>query len=130
MAINKQIKNLKGRLNDNYIEGHYVVPYSINSTSRYKHIDELKLIDSKKIKATLGPIDLNVYPYDGTTEYVVTSADENRIDIISYKIYGTSSLYWVLCYMNLIEDPLNIPVGTVLFVPSISSLKRFPNPLS
>ena len=130
MAKNKQLKNLKGRINDDYIKGQYIVPYSINDTSRYKHIDELKLIDGKSIKATLGPVDLSVYPFEGTSMYTVTSADENRIDIIATKLYGSASLYWVLCYMNKIEDPLNIPVGTVLFVPSISSLKRFPNPLS
>ena len=62
--------------------------------------------------------------------YTVTAADENRIDIIATKVYGAAYLYWILCYINNIEDPLNVPVGRILLVPKISGLRQFPNPLS
>lgn len=131
MAINKKIKDLKGRVNDTeFIKAQYTVPYSISSNSRYKHIDEILLADGTVIKHTLGPVDLSVYPFDGVDMYTVTAADENRIDIIATKVYGAAYLYWILCYINNIEDPLNVPVGRILLVPKISGLRQFPNPLS
>lgn len=131
MAINKKIKDLKGRVNDTeFIKAQYIVPYSISNNSRYKHIDELLLADGTVIKHTLGPVDLSVYPFDGVDMYTVTAADENRIDIIATKVYGAAYLYWILCYINNIEDPLNVPVGRILLVPKISGLRQFPNPLS
>lgn len=131
MPVNKKRKELNGHTNDpNFIRAQYTVPYGTKNPSRYKHIDELLLSDNKNIKATLGPIDLSIYPFEGTNMYTVTAADENRIDIISTKVYGSASYYWILCYINNIEDPLKLKAGTILFTPPISSLKRFPNPLS
>lgn len=130
MSIQKQIKNLRGRTNSTKIVTQYVVPYSIGDTSRYKHIDELLLIDGTTIKATLGPVDMSVYPYDGITMYTVSESDENRIDIIATKTLGSASLYWIICYMNNIADPLDIPIGKILYIPTMSSLRQFPNPLS
>lgn len=130
MANIRQIKNLRNRKNSEFIDAQYKVSYNVTSMSRYKHIDELLLANGKLIKSTLGPIDLSVFPFNGTQTYTVTSAEENRIDIIAFKFYGAASLYWILCYFNNIEDPLKIPVGTVLLIPELSSLKQFPNPLS
>jgi len=128
---NRKIKNLNGHVNDtDFIRAQYTVAYGVRNNSRYKHIDEILLSDGKNIKSTLGPIDLSIYPFEGTNMYTVTNADENRIDIIATKVYGSAAFYWVLCYINNIEDPLNVPAGTILFTPPISSLKRFPNPLS
>lgn len=134
MIIKKQIKDLKGRTNSKEILAQYVVPYNIHSFSRYKHIDEL-LVDNgdntqTTIKATLGPIDLGIIPFGQLPIYVVPSYEENRIDLIANKLYGSSSLYWVLCYINNIADPLKIEAGRILFVPELSSVKRFPNPLA
>lgn len=133
MAINKKIKDLKGRLNEDSIKAQYTVPYGIKNASRYKHIDELLIEQNgsqKLIKKTLGPIDLGIFPFNGTNLYTVTPAEENRIDIVAYKLYGSASLYWVLCYMNNIVDPLVLPAGRVLYVPDISAVQQFPNPLS
>jgi hypothetical protein len=133
MAISKKIKELKGQVNDDSVKAQYTVPYGVKNASRYKHIDEL-LVESngqeRLIKKTLGPIDLGIFPFNGTNLYTVSAAEENRIDIIAYKIYGSASLYWVLCYMNNIPDPLNVPAGTILYVPDINSIQQFPNPLS
>ena len=131
MAVNKKIRDLKGRDNDPYfIKSQYIVPYSTSNNSRYKHIDELLLKDGKLIKHTLGPVDLSIYPYDGVDIYTVTEADENRIDIIATKLYGAAYLYWILCYINNIDDPLNVQTGRILLAPKISGLRQFPNPLS
>ena len=128
--ITRTNKDLKGFNNSKQIKNQITVPYGVNDLSRYKHIDELLLTDGKTIKATLGPIDLSVYPYDVPETYTVTEHDANRIDIIAFKVYGQASMYWAICYMNNIKDPLNIPAGTVLYIPSKETLKQFPNPLS
>lgn len=130
MAYTKKIKNLRGRPNDTYVLAQYSVPYSINSNSRYKHIDELLLYDGKLIIATPGPTDLGVLPFGGSQTYTVPSSEENRLDLIALKFYGISHLYWIICYMNNIKDPLDVPAGTILFIPSISGLRKFPNPLA
>jgi hypothetical protein len=130
MAINKKIKNLRGRYDDSYIKAHYSVPYSMISNGRYKHIDELLLYDGKLIKATLSPIDLSTIPFDGSQLYLVTSAEKNRLDLIALKFYGSSDLWWVICYMNNISDPLNLPIGKSLIIPVLSGLRKFPNPLA
>lgn len=126
----KRIKNLKGFKNGHNIKSQYIVSYSIENNSRYKHIDELLLEDGKIIKSTLGPINLGVLPFDGVETYVVTAAEENRIDIIATKFYGNASLYWIICYANRLSDPYNLPIGTFLEIPNIGALRRFPNPLS
>jgi hypothetical protein len=130
MAGTKKFKNLLGRLDDSYIRAHYQVAYSIRSNSRYKHIDELLLYNGKLIKSTLGPLDLTVIPFGMTTPYVVTAAEKNRIDLVALKFYGASSLYWIICYANGLSDPLDLPVGKPLFIPSLESLREFPNPLA
>ena len=130
MAITKRIKNLKSRKNDSYIKAQYVVPYSLENNSRYKHRDELLLEDKALIKATSSPVDMGIIPYEGLIFHTVTSAEENRIDIIATKFYGSASMYWVICMANNISDPLDLPAGRILALPASGSLRHFPNPLS
>lgn len=125
--MNKRIKQLNKRLNDDSIKSQIVVPYTITSDSFYKHIDELILQDGKTIKATLGPVDLSIYPYNGVVTDVVR---DNRIDLVATKHYGKASMYRAIVYLNAIPDPLNIEDGTIVLIPNKESLKQFPNPLS
>jgi len=126
----RKIKNLRGRNEDSYVIKHEVVPYGIKNNSRYKHIDELTLYDGKRIKATLGPMDTSIFTYGGSTPYVVPKHMEDRIDLISLKFYGISSLYWIICYTNNLKDPLDVKAGKILFIPRLNGLRKFPNPLS
>lgn len=129
--MDRKLKPEISKLNSRSILGQYMVPYRADGLSRYKHIDELDLQDGKTIKATLSPVDTSVYPFEVSTEYVVSEADENRLDIIAYKVYGRASMYWAIAYANSIKDPLTeVTAGRILLIPSISTLKRFPNPLS
>ena len=52
----------------------------------------------------------------------VTLDDENRLDIISNKYYGTPRYWWVIALANEIIDPFDIPIGTYLRIPSLISL--------
>jgi hypothetical protein len=126
MAFVRKERDLGKRFNDPFILAQYAVPYTISSDSFYKHIDELKLADGKIIKATLGPTDMSVIPYDGFELTVVT---DNRIDIIATQHYGKASLWRAIAYMNNISDPLKLKQGQLLAIPNINGLRKFPNPL-
>ena len=55
-------------------------------------------------------------------EIEVYSVEENRLDRVSYRVYGDEQYWWVLAQANGISDPLELAVGTVLKVPSLYSL--------
>lgn len=126
MALTLKDKKIKYP-DDTYIVKHFLSPYNIIDDDRYKHIDTLELYDGKKIKATMSPIDLSFLPYSGVT---TGSATENRIDLMALKYYGASKFYWILCYMNNISDPLELPINIPLMIPDISAARKFPNALS
>ncbi len=51
--------------------------------------------------------------------YEVTVETEHRLDIISYKFYGTAALDWAIADANNISDPIkDVKVGTKLRIPS------------
>ena len=56
--------------------------------------------------------------------YEVTSVTENRLDIIANNVYSTSSLWWIIAEANkdILFDPMNVPRGTVLRIPSLTSI--------
>lgn len=60
--------------------------------------------------------------------YSVTETDIQRPDLISQKIYGNQSYWWVLMKINNIHDVWNdLYVGLVLKYPTIEEMDRFYN---
>jgi len=58
--------------------------------------------------------------------YQVISSDVMRPDLISYKLYGTVDYWWILLYVNKIDNPLtDIEVGKVLTVPNVLDIYQF-----
>ena len=56
-------------------------------------------------------------------EYItVDISTENRLDIISYNYYNTPNFWWVIAIANNIIDPFDVPIGTYLRIPAITSL--------
>lgn len=45
-----------------------------------------------------------------------------RIDLIANKYYNDPKLWWIIAMVNNISNPLSIEYGTVLRIPSYSSL--------
>ncbi len=54
----------------------------------------------------------------GSILHTVTETD--RIDNISYQYYGTPDYWWYILDKNSGVDPLDLPVGKQLWIPSIS----------
>jgi hypothetical protein len=52
------------------------------------------------------------------TLYVVSDSDLGRPDLISWRNYGVSDLWWVILFYNEIIDPFSLEVGDRLRIPN------------
>ena len=59
------------------------------------------------------------------TYHIVTSRDKNRLDLISFQYYKTPLLWWVIAEASEIIDPFNVPINSVLRIPSMSTLYAY-----
>lgn len=70
---------------------------------------------------------INIVP-DETDDFIVVEAKyENRPDLLSYDLYGTTDYWWVFMVrnMNEIKDPIfDLKAGMTIFVPSVNKLSR------
>lgn len=60
----------------------------------------------------------------GDRYFVVTSPYENRLDLVSYKFYGVTLYWWAIAYASGITNPLQVPVGTSLRIPSVNTIQN------
>lgn len=61
----------------------------------------------------------NNYSYENVEieYYIVPNERENRLDLVSYDYYGSSSYSWIISYINGISDGFTIYEGQVLMIP-------------
>ena len=58
--------------------------------------------------------------------YQITESDTMRPDLISFRVYQTVDYWWIILYVNDIEDPLNdIVSGTIIKIPNILDIFSF-----
>jgi hypothetical protein len=58
--------------------------------------------------------------------FIVTSANIANSPGLAYQIYGDRNYWWVICMYNGILDPMqDLQPGTVLQIPSITSVNAF-----
>jgi hypothetical protein len=63
---------------------------------------------------------LNLQPADDDIFITVPGQLANRPDLISFNVYSTVDLWWVIYEFNGIQDPLfGVPPNTVLRIPSL-----------
>lgn len=88
----------------------------LQSTSRYNW--SVFYVDKKNgdFLGTRQPLKLREHASD--MFHTVTDTDSRRIDLIAWKYYRDVSLWWVIAEFNNIGNPFEIPVGTVLRIPS------------
>ena len=101
----------------------YQVCRDFDHISRYKGLRQLAhLPESYDRYVTLEAPN----PFTSHTEvtyYDVPSYQENRLDLISYKFFGSPQYSWVLALFNDIEDGFTIRAGQRIRVPkSITAL--------
>ena len=90
-------------------------------TSRYNW--SVLYVDSKNgdFWGTRLPVKLREHESDSF--HVVTDADSKRIDLIAWKYYRDVRLWWVIAEFNNISNPLEIPAGTTLRIPTYERIQ-------
>lgn len=108
--------NYLDEVTDRYLPGNN----TLSNPSRYKNL--LRIIDMEGDEYVETAEEIN-FPLQADDKfYEVTDSTRNRIDYISYMYYATPLLWWVIAIASNLEDPLVIPVGTLLRIPSISTI--------
>ena len=66
------------------------------------------------------PPEIDMTNYD---RYVVTESDLMRLDLIAHRVYGDSSWWWVIAWVNNVFNPLrDLVVGDVLLLPKMEAI--------
>ena len=62
-------------------------------------------------------------PRDTDTFYTVKPTEAYRLEMISYKLYGSAFMWWVIALVNDIRNPFTAPKeGDVLRVPDLAQV--------
>lgn len=95
---------------------------NISNPSRYKNLLRLIDTDGNEYIETADPIEFPLSSDDKFYEVEINT--RNRIDYVSYMYYATPLLWWTIALASNLEDPLVVPVGTLLRIPSVSTIYR------
>lgn len=85
-------------------------------TSRYRKL--ARLVDDEEQQYIEVPDDIQFPERPDDTYHVVTQKDSNRLDLVANQYYGNPLLYWIIAIASGIDDPMNVPPGTTLRIPS------------
>jgi len=62
------------------------------------------------------------------TYFTISRDFLQRPDLLSYSLYGTDNLWWILCKVNMIDDIWNdLSVGQVIIVPDVNDINDWVN---
>lgn len=89
--------------------------------SRYAVLD-LTEYNKKLCVNVPNPLTIQSNLENPDTTFVITGNLVNRLDLVSLKFYSTPRYWWVLAYYNKIKNPYSLPHGTILKVPSYTTL--------
>lgn len=92
----------------------------VSRSSRYRRLS--KIVDDEGYSYLESMNDISFPERSDDSYHLVTAKDSNRLDLVSYQYYGTPLLYWVIAIASGIDDPLNVPEGTTLRIPSKQAL--------
>ena len=70
-----------------------------------------------------------VFPSDLDTVYTIEAKYENRPDLLSFDIYGSTRYWWIFSLRNpdILKDPIyDMKTGITIFLPPKSSLPGAP----
>lgn len=105
----------------------YAKPRQYDHTSRYSIYRQI--LDDRQ-DMYIETINETVIPETNQDQYhEVLKEEENRLDIISNKYYGTPDYFWIIAMGNNLIDPMIIKEGEILRIPSIYSLRGWNGPL-
>lgn len=121
-----------------YLPIQYYLPRSYEFTSRYSQVRTLrtkrdvhpnKFVPQAQERTGAKTYHETVYTRgvqrtDADVMYKVTPRTENRLDMIAYTYYGSPIFWWVIAQANAstLFNVFNVPRGTILRIPPLSSL--------
>lgn len=91
-----------------------------NKLCRYSRLE--RLINEDGISYIETPNKFKIRETNDDRFFLVDKGYENRLDLISHEVYGTSMLWWAIANMNNIENPLEVKAGLVLRIPTVRSI--------
>lgn len=91
-----------------------------NLMSRYTQLRNIRETDGSLYDETMRTV--NIPFYDDDIYYEVNSVTMDRLDVVSSSVYGTPLLWWVIAYASELDDPLYLPIGTILRIPQKTRL--------
>lgn len=103
----------------------YTVCKDFSHLSRYRRLRQVVHYTDKQHDRFITLETQNAYDYSNLEfeYYIVPETESNRLDLISYKFYDTTSYSWVIAYINKISDGYTVNEGQMLLIPkSISEL--------
>ena len=96
---------------------------SHHRNSRYKNLYRFIDRNGKRVIETYEK--LYIKPHSSDLFHEVKSGEENFLDLIAYTYYKNEGLWWVIAEANQLINPLYVPAGTVLRVPSVANLRGY-----
>lgn len=91
-----------------------------NKLGRYNVYRRLINKDGKEYIET--PDKLYIEETRDDSFYSVESGYVNRLDLVSYRFYGTPLLWWAIAVVNHIDNPMDVKAGIVLRIPTLKSI--------
>lgn len=104
---------------DNIVNS-YPDPADGYSSSRYHKLNRIK--DDEGDEYIESYEEMKLPERSDDRYHLVEAGEENRLDLISHKYYGTPLLYWVIAEASNLDDPQVVPAGITLRIPSRQSL--------
>lgn len=101
-------------------EVNYLSPRIYKEVSRYKNVRQITEDDGKTHHETVNQNFIDSSTQDAV--FIVDIETTNRLDIVSQYCYSTPKYWWVIAQANYIIDPFDVPFGTALRIPPLSSL--------
>lgn len=92
----------------------------INNISRYKSLWRVLDSEGDFYQETYDEIEIPNVSSDRL--HKVVAGEEDRLDLIANNYYNTPMYWWVIAEASNIYNPLEVPIGTILRIPSIQSL--------
>lgn len=99
----------------------YLSPRVYKDISRYKNVRRIQDESTGKVYHET----MNQYLVDESKDDIIFEVNvetENRLDMISQIYYTTPKYWWVIAQANYIIDPFDVPYGTRLRIPPLTSL--------
>lgn len=106
---------------EKFIPMEFLSPKQYTNACRYKNLRRIQDPETKNIYHETW-FQKIIDKSNEDQYFTVSIAEQGRLDIIASKYYNTPRFWWVIALANNIIDPFDVPVDTVLRIPSIVSL--------